>query len=568
MARLLIILLLLYHPSVLLARSGCGEPATPIALIQGAGEQSPMVGEQVTVEGIITRDARQGTGLNGFYLQQADDEADNNPATSEALFVYTRKNGGQEGDRIRVRGYVKEYHGLTELVRIDDLHTCGREQPPAPVEISLPWPTGQPPEALENMRVRITEPLTVIDHYHLFRYGQVTLATSDQWIPTQRHEPGPAIAKVQDRQQDARLILDDGRSLTWPNPVAWLGNKRPPRAGDRTGTMTGILDYRFNAWRFHPDGPIALQRHNPRPEPPPRPAHANLRIMTINLQNYFNGNGQGEGFDGSRGAPSQAGLTRQTDKLVAALTAPDPDVIAVMELEADGYGEHSSIAQLAGALGEPWRYIKTDQNQTRRAIRNGLLYRPDRVEPRGLPRLLELAEHQGRPVQAQSFQPAGAEHQIRIAVAHLKSKSCRGATGINRDQGDGQGCWARARTRAAERIANWLDSLPKPNNSQGNLLTGDLNSYAMEDPLVALAQAGFSNLVPDDAYSFRYKGRRGTLDYILADRQLTAAVLDSFYWPINSDEAPGLGYDGPEYARQEGIWRASDHDPVITDLRL
>jgi predicted extracellular nuclease len=290
--------------------------------------------------------------------------------------------------------------------------------------------------------------------------------------------------------------------------------------------------------------------------------------MAINLRNYFNGNGQGGGFEGSRGARTQAALRHQTDKLVAALTAPDPDVIAVMELEADGYGEHSSLAQLAEALGEPWRYIRTEPAQSRRAIRNGLLYRPDRAVPRGAPRLLELAPHQGRPVLAQSFQPVGTDQQVRIAVTHLKSKSCRNATGDNRDQGDGQGCWAPARTKAAERIANWLNELPNPDNSQGNLLIGDLNSYAMEDPLTALARAGFRNLAQENAYSFRYKGRRGTLDYALADPTLIPAVLDSFYWPINSDEAPGLAYDGPDHTRQSDLWRSSDHDPVITDLRL
>ena len=568
MVRLLLALFLLFQSPLSLAQAACGKPATPIASVQGAGEQSPMAGKQVTVEGILTRDARQGTGLQGFYLQQADNETDDNPATSEALFVYTRKNGGREGDRLRVRGYVKEYHGLTELVRISELLSCGRGEKPAPVEVSLPWDDKQPPEALENMRIKLAGPLTVIDQYFLYRYGQVTLATSDQWIPTQRQRPGREIPQVIANQQKARLILDDGRSHTNPDKITWLGTNLPPRAGDQTGTMTGILDYRFNAWRFHPDSPVTLQRRNPRPDVPARPADANLRVMAINLQNYFNGNGQGGGFESSRGARTRAALRHQTDKLVAALTAPDPDVIAVMELEADGYGEHSSLAQLADALGEPWQYIRTDPARSRRAIRNGLLYRPDRAEPRGTPRLLELAPQQGRPVLAQTFRPVGSEQQVRIAVAHLKSKSCRNATGNNPDQGDGQGCWARSRTRAAERVADWLNELPNPHNGRGTLLVGDLNSYAMEDPLTALARAGFRNLAPEHAYSFRYKGRRGTLDYALADPTLAPSVLNSLYWAINSDEAPGLAYDGPDHTRQGGLWRSSDHDPVITDLRL
>lgn len=568
MVRLLFVLFLLTHAPLSLALSDCGEAATSIAAIQGAGEQSPMTGREVTVEGILTRDARTGTGLDGFYLQQADDEADGDPATSEALFIYTRKPGGKEGDRLRVRGTVKEHHGLTELHRIRKLSACGQGRLPAPVELSLPWASNALPEALENMRVRITGSLTVIDQYHLFRYGQVTLASEDQWIPTQQNQPGPTIPVVLAQQARNRLILDDGRSVTGPDRITWLAEPQPPRAGDRIGPATGILDYRFDAWRFHPDGPVPLERVNPRPEPPPRPAGTSLRVMAFNLQNYFNGNGQGGGFDDRRGARSQAALQRQTRKLVDALTAPDPDIIAVTELEADGYGDHSSLAELTRTLGHPWQFVRSEHNAGRRAIRNGLLYRSDRVEARGTPQVLDLEKHQGRPVLVQSFRPTGKQHQVRIAVPHLKSKSCRNAEGINSEQDDGQGCWAKARTEAARRIGAWLNSLPTSRAHLGTLITGDLNSYAKEAPLVALAEAGFINLAPEGAYSFRYRGRRGTLDYALADRRLAQVVINSVYWPINSDEAPGLGYDGPPTARHQGLWRASDHDPVITDLRL
>src|SRR5690554_8232811 len=66
------------------AAASCGDPATPIHRIQSDGTRSPLAGQTVTVEGIVTRDAREPGGFNGFYLQQADHETDNNPATSEA----------------------------------------------------------------------------------------------------------------------------------------------------------------------------------------------------------------------------------------------------------------------------------------------------------------------------------------------------------------------------------------------------------------------------------------------------------------------------------------------------
>src|SRR5690554_7233971 len=63
------------------AAASCGDPATPIHRIQSDGTRSPLAGQTVTVEGIVTRDAREPGGFNGFYLQQADHETDNNPAT-------------------------------------------------------------------------------------------------------------------------------------------------------------------------------------------------------------------------------------------------------------------------------------------------------------------------------------------------------------------------------------------------------------------------------------------------------------------------------------------------------
>src|SRR5690606_12829045 len=110
--------------------------------------------------------------------------------------------------------------------------------------------------------------------------------------------------------------------------------------------------------------------------------------------------------------------------------------------------------------------------------------------------------------------------------------------------------------------------LPRLNSPAGNLITGDLNSYAREAPIMAFEHAGFSNLAPTSTYSYRYRGRRGTLDYALADSALQPAVIRTAYWPINADEAPALAFDGPPNTRETGLWRASDHDPIITDLQL
>ncbi|MEP2616144.1 MAG: endonuclease, partial [Marinobacter alexandrii] len=51
-----IALALLFLPLAGAAAASCGDPATPIARIQGAGDHSPMAGQTVTVEAILSQD--------------------------------------------------------------------------------------------------------------------------------------------------------------------------------------------------------------------------------------------------------------------------------------------------------------------------------------------------------------------------------------------------------------------------------------------------------------------------------------------------------------------------------
>src|SRR5690606_34755718 len=67
-------------------------------------------------------------------------------------------------------------------------------------------------------------------------------------------------------------------------------------------------------------------------------------------------------------------------------------------------------------------------------------------------------------------------------------------------------------------------------------------------------------------HSYRYRGEKGSLDYALATRDLLPRVITAHTWNLNADEPRALGYQRtPELS---GPWRASDHHPVITDLRL
>lgn len=539
-----------------------------------------MVGKAVTVEGILTQDSRSASGFGGFYLQQADHQTDGDPATSEALFVYTDRDTGEPGARLRVTGKVKEYHGLTELVAVRHLHVCGREALPAPVPLALPWTVN--PEQLENMRVTFRHPLTVVDNYNLGRYGELALAASDQIQPTEHLPPGDQAYRESIQNRKNRVLLDDNQSRRNPRPVPW-----PPaglssatvRAGDQIEGLVGVLDFRFDAWRVQPDREPRFLASNPREPAPPKPTNDSIRIVALNLGNYFNGNGLGGAFPTPRGAATKAEFQRQQQRLIRTLQAPDPDILAVTELENDGYGPDSAIAALSSALGGQWQFVSTPGQDGTDQIRTGLLYRSDRVITTGPPERLDNGPFRagGRPPLAQDFRRVDGEESIRVVVPHLKSKSCRGAKGDDQDQSDGQGCYAHRRASEARALANWPGTVSKDRRSMGTLIAGDLNSYAQEHSIALLAEAGFTSMVHQfhpctpnncDHYTYRYQGEKGTLDYALASETLRPHVIDARSWLVNSDEPRVLGYQGDPDSTGNGPWRSSDHNPVIVDVKL
>ncbi len=574
-------LVLPFLPVAATAASACGEPATAISAVQGNGPVSALTGQTVTVEGILTQDSRSKGGFGGFYLQQADHQTDNNPATSEAVFVYTNRDTGQPGMRLRVTGKVREFHGLTELVAVRSIRMCGLETKPEPVTIELPWSMN--PESLENMRVIFRYPLTVVDNYNLAKYGELALAASDQVQPTEYLSPGQQAHRRSASHRQNRVLLDDNQSVRDPRPVPWppmgLSPSTTVRAGDQIDRLAGILDFRFDAWRIQPAKDPRFLAANPRKKAPPRPPGDSVRVMALNLGNFFNGNGQGAGFPTPRGAESSAEFREQRQRLIQTLQEPDPDILAVAELENDGYGSASAVAGLARFLGNHWGFISTPGNDGDDEIRTALLYRRDRIVPVGsAARLTDgVFRSGGRPPLAQDFRRTVGEQTVRIIVPHLKSKSCRGAVGEDQDQSDGQGCYASRRVAEARALANWPGANSRDTRSAGTLIVGDLNSYAREQPLSVLSRAGFASMVHQfhpctrancPHYTYRYKGEKGSLDYALASKSLRPLVLQAQTWLINSDEPRALGYQGIVPSGQQGPWRSSDHNPVIVDLKL
>ncbi len=167
---------------------------------------------------------------------------------------------------------------------------------------------------------------------------------------------------------------------------------------------------------------------------------------------------------------------------------------------------------------------------------------------------------------------------VTVSVNHLKSKGSDCNDIGDPDIGDGQGNCNLTRTEAAEALADWLKTDPTGSGSANQLIIGDLNAYAKEDPIAALNNAGFTNLLArfigrSDAYTFVFRGESGYLDHTLANSALLEQVKDTQIWHINADEPRALDYnvefksaDQIERFYNPDVFRSSDHDPIVLEI--
>ncbi|KVU98405.1 endonuclease [Burkholderia ubonensis] len=566
----------------------CGGSATPIAEIQGPGAPSPLAGQNVSIEAVVTADFGGADGFGGFFVQQADAQRRNQPGVSEGLFVYAPKARAKAGDLVHVTGKVEEKYGQTQLTLSGAIAVCANGQSVTPAMLALPVDDVNAFAAYEGMLVRLPQKLNVTDNYELGRYGSVLLSNGRLRTPTSVVPPAQAQSQI-DANARNRLILDDGSNkqnpASVPYPAPGLSAANTLRAGYTVSNVEGVLEMRYGAWRVQPvpgaAAPAFDARANPRTAAPARDRHANLRVASFNVLNYFNGNGLGGGFDdpANRGAKTYQEFLRQDAKIVSALKALDADVIGLMEIQNNGYGELSAVRQLAAKLGSHWRVV--DPGTARLggdAIAVALIYDSRKVEPVGRAATLAIDDKNRQPL-AQTFRRVGGKHALTVVVNHLKSKNCPDAASDDLDQGDGQGCWNATRTRAAARLADWLAGTPTGASSQGVLLIGDFNSYTHEDPIRLLESRGYRNLVSRwigaNAYSYVYNGEAGYLDHALASLPLAAHVKAVHEWHINADEPVALQYTlAYKSAEQQRTWyapdayRSSDHDPVLVDIAL
>ena len=538
--------------------------------------------------GIVTA-VFQGRGtLGGFFVQERDADADDDPRTSEGIFVYDG-TPVKAGDRVRVVGTAGEYHGNTQISRAT-VRVLDRGNPlPSAVSVSLPFPADDYLERYEGMRVVFPQTLTVTRTFALARYGEIELSSGGRLLqPTDVAAPGPAARALQAENDRNRIVLDDGRTTRYPDPAPFgLSAANPLRGGDTITGLAGILHYAFGRYRIWTDeAAVDFVPANPRPAEPPATG-GSLRVAGFNLFNYFTTFDTGRAICGPsgnlecRGARNAAEFARQRRKIVAALAAMDADIAGLMELEnTTATGAIRDLVDGLNATAGAGTYAFVDTGIVGTdAIRVGLIYRPKTVKRIGAPAILDRSavpafdDGRNRPSLAQTFEEVASGERFTVAVNHFKSKASDCDAVGDPDTGDGQGHCNRTRRNAARALVRWLATDPTGSGDPDFLLIGDFNAYAREDPVAALEAAGYANLAPGHSHVF--EGQWGALDHALANASLLPQVAGAARWHINADEPPALDYRMAfkSAGQKESLYapdpfRSSDHDPVLVGLDL
>ena len=570
----------------------CNEPYSRINEIQGNSFSSPVAGTIIETEALVTADFQEELQL--FYVQSINSDVDSDPSSSEGLAVYTGSSSQavEVGDLVRIRGEVVEFNELTELKPNTDIVVCATAQSlPEAQAIQLPFSSEEEAEAYEGMLVSFND-LTVNSVYNLARYGTITLSNGRRMIPTQIASPGNPANTIAESNALNAILLDDGSNTQNPEdipfPAPRLTANNTLRIGDSVSLNSGVMHYSFDNYRVYPISEAEFSADNARSSSPDLIATGNLEVASFNVLNLF------KTLD-RRGADNAEELQRQLAKIVAAINELDADVVGLMEIQNDGYGPDSSIAMLVDALNQDypaneWQYIDPAVDRIGSdEIAVGFIYASATVEPVGQALILDSSnspldesnqplflDSKNRPTLSQKFALKENAEEFVVAVNHLKSKGSNCNSLGDPDTNDGQGNCNLTRTRAAQALAQWLNSVYQEDRV---LIIGDLNAYAMEDPLRALATAGYqelsSHLNKEDAYSYVFAGESGQLDHVLANELLLKDIVDVAEWHINADEPRVLDYN-TEFKSEQQIselyadnpYRSSDHDPVIVSLYL
>ncbi len=342
--------------------------STPISQVQGSAATSTLVGQNVTVNAIVT--ARVA---DGFYVQSADADADADPNTSEGLFVFTGSAPSasiDRGVRIAVGGTVAEASSasgnggqtVTQLVAPLTLNVLSSGNPlPTPVDLttSLPAANGgiAQLERLENMRVRVPAFTVVgasegtVDEVNASATSTGRFVGVVSGVARPFRESGLAPEDFAAGGYAAPIPAADGN----PERIAVDSIRQRsvadvPRAaievdsGAALANLTGVLDYNRRGFRLSLDtGAFAAPTGGMLPVATTAPAAREVTVGNYDLGRFLNAtSGDGSAVT-LTGSAYMGRLDKAAIGIVDYLNAPD--ILGV-----EGVENYSTLLDLSAAI--------------------------------------------------------------------------------------------------------------------------------------------------------------------------------------------------------------------------
>ncbi|WP_051536933.1 ExeM/NucH family extracellular endonuclease [Shewanella marina] len=509
---------------------------TPIYAVQGDSYKSPMVGQTKTIRGIVT--AKNESLFKGFYLQDAQGDA--NPATSDGIFVYTDKLATDNiklGVEVCLQGQVDEFYSLTQmkLASSADYQVLDQatELAATPIVVNEGETLAQALERYEGMKVVLDHNNElVITRSFSYDYGgkRNNMVVSHQaplMNPTQLHPvlSEAAIAAKKFNNDNQLFIETDAKPDNGEVPYYADFNAQDGylRIGDKLVNFEGVIGYSYGKYRFVATNNISkadIISGNDRTDAPAIANKGDIRVASFNVLNLFNDavGGDKNPLESNRGAKTAEEYQLQKTKIVNAIIAMNADIVGLMEIANNGYGENSAIADLVRTLNaelpaeQTYQFVEISDADKYKdkfigsdAIAVGMLYRSAKVKLAGAAQVIAMPEQHvvagqitrtldgvtetnpeaidkyQRHSLAQSF--SYNDQPLTVVVNHFKSKGSQCAEDWldDGDDADMQGSCPQFRVSAAKVLGDALKDVV------GDvLIIGDTNSYAMEDPMMVL----------------------------------------------------------------------------------
>ena len=564
-----------------------------IGEVQGESHQSPLVGKEVVINNVVVTKTDEG---KGFYVQ--DKVSDNNPRTSDAVYVASREKV-VSGDLLRVQGTVKEGYmeeysvkqgqtfkkpagslTVTQIINAT-ITKLGKAELPKALNISekMPkdvvdnTPTKYNPEtealdyweSLEGMLVEVTKPKVTGPQYK----GDIYVLPGDY--------------KGQKLNNIGGVNLRPGVQNTEVLPVT-VGNDFVAKAKDYFNeNITGVVTYKNKTYKIYPNSVPKLQDGGLKREVSKiYPAEDKLTIASYNIENFSaNNNGHDE-------TPEE-----KVDKIANSFIKEvhSPDIITLIEVQdnnggvndgtVDGVKSGEKLAQRIKSLGGPdYKYTEIapvdgkDGGKPGANIRVAYLYNPKRVTLIGKEkggseeaarfvnghleknpaRIDPTSVHfeKVRKSLAAEFEFKG--ERIVVIANHLKSK-----LGDDAIYGSNQPSVENTKAKRIEeaKILNaFIKEGLRQNPNLKFVLTGDFNDFEFSDSVKTIVGNELVNLMAEheqgDRYSYFYRGSNQSLDNILVSKNIKDKVVFS---PVHINAS---------FMEEHG--RASDHDPVVVQI--